>query len=73
LRRPAHLHLKVTASGKRLITTQLYFNGGEYVDDDVVGAEKPELILDPLPGADGVDVVNYDFVSDPESEGRFVA
>ena len=71
--RPAHLHLKVTAPGKRLITTQLYFQGGEHVDDDVAGAVKPELILDPQPGADGVNVVNYDFVLDPESEGRFVA
>ena len=30
--RPAHLHLKVSAPGQQLITTQLYFEGGEYVE-----------------------------------------
>ena len=71
--RPAHLHLKVTAPGKRLITTQLYFRGGQWVEDDVAGAVKPELILDPTPGADGIDEVTYDFVLDPVSEARYVA
>lgn len=71
--RPAHLHLKVTAPGKRLITTQLYFTGGQWVDDDVAGAVKPELLLDPEPGADGVDEVVYDFVLDPVSDSRYVA
>ena len=71
--RPAHLHLKVTAPGKRLITTQLYFKGGQWVDDDVAGAVKPELTLDPQPNADGIDQVVYDFVLDPESDARFVA
>jgi catechol 1,2-dioxygenase len=27
--RPAHLHLKVSAPGKQLVTTQLYFQGGD--------------------------------------------
>lgn len=71
--RPAHLHLKVTAPGKRLITTQLYFRGGDYVDDDVAGAVKPELVLDPKVNADGVGIVDYDFVLDPVSDSRFVA
>ena len=30
--RPAHLHLKVSAPDHQLITTQLYFEGGEYVE-----------------------------------------
>ena len=33
--RPAHLHLKVSAPDHELITTQLYFAGDEYVDDDI--------------------------------------
>lgn len=71
--RPAHLHLKVTAPGKRLITTQLYFTGGDFVQDDVAGAVKPELMLNPEKNDDGVGIVNYDFVLDPVSDSRFVA
>jgi len=64
--RPAHLHLKVSAPGHQLITTQLYFKGGEWIDDDIAQATKPELILDPTPVADGSGAeVRYDFVLDP--------
>jgi catechol 1,2-dioxygenase len=63
--RPAHLHLKVSAPGHQLITTQLYFKGGEYVTDDIASAVKPELVLDPTPVADGSGrEVTYDFVLD---------
>ncbi|MGY1883927.1 catechol 1,2-dioxygenase [Blastococcus sp. SYSU DS0753] len=66
--RPAHLHLKVTAPGKQLITTQLYFDGGEYVEDDVAQAVKPELILRPTPATSGAgEQVTYDFTLDPEA------
>lgn len=64
--RPAHLHLKVAAPGKRLVTTQLYFDGGEHVVDDVAQAVKPELILRPTPAASGTgQEVTYDFALDP--------
>lgn len=64
--RPAHLHLKVSAPGHQLITSQLYFNGGEYVDNDIAQAVKPELVLSPEPSADGSrNEVTYDFVLDP--------
>lgn len=63
--RPAHLHLKVSAPGHRLITTQLYFLGGSHVEDDIASAVKPELILDPKPAASGNgNEVTYDFVMD---------
>ncbi|MGP4043057.1 catechol 1,2-dioxygenase [Streptomyces sp. 2A115] len=63
--RPAHLHLKVSAPGHQLITTQLYFKGGSHVEDDIASAVKPELILDPGPAADGNGhEVTYDFVLD---------
>ncbi|MFJ8655773.1 catechol 1,2-dioxygenase [Streptomyces rochei] len=63
--RPAHLHLKVSAPGYQLVTTQLYFTGGEYVDNDIASAVKPELILDPTPTGNGKDhEVTYDFVLD---------
>ncbi|MDN3295802.1 catechol 1,2-dioxygenase [Streptomyces ficellus] len=63
--RPAHLHLKVSAPGHQLITTQLYFRGGSHVEDDIASAVKPELVLDPAPAASGTgNEVTYDFVLD---------
>lgn len=64
--RPAHLHLKVSAPGRQLITTQLYFEGGDYVTDDVAQAVKPELVLHPVPASSGNgEEVTYDFALDP--------
>jgi catechol 1,2-dioxygenase len=62
--RPAHLHLKVSADGHQQITSQLYFPGDPHNETDIAEAVKPELILDPTPTADGIDV-EYDFVLDP--------
>ncbi|MCZ0999481.1 catechol 1,2-dioxygenase [Streptomyces mirabilis] len=63
--RPAHLHLKVSAPGHQLITTQLYFQGGSHVEDDIAQAVKPDLVLAPTPVADGQgNEVTYDFVLD---------
>ena len=59
--RPAHLHLIVRAAEYRTITTQLYFQGGEWVDDDVAEAVKPELVIDPQ-DLDGTLTATYDFV-----------
>jgi catechol 1,2-dioxygenase len=64
--RPAHLHLKVSAPGHQLITTQLYFKGGDYLESDIASAVKPELVIDPQPKTDGSgNEVRYDFVLDP--------
>lgn len=64
--RPAHLHLKVSAPGYQQITSQLYFRGGEYVDDDIAQAVKPDLVLDPVVRSNGAgNEVTYDFVLDP--------
>lgn len=60
--RPAHLHLIVRAPGFRPITTQLYFQGGQWVDDDVAEATKPELVMEPRPQEDGRLRAEYDFV-----------
>jgi catechol 1,2-dioxygenase len=62
--RPAHLHLKVSVPGHQQITSQLYFPGDPHNETDIAEAVKPELILDPTPTADGIDV-EYDFVLDP--------
>ena len=61
--RPAHLHLKVGATGHEQITTQLYFPGDAHNDDDVASAVKPELVLDPR-DVEGGQEVTYDFVLD---------
>jgi catechol 1,2-dioxygenase len=50
----------VSALGYQLVTTQLYFEGGEYVGTDIADAVKPELMLAPADGE-----VTYDFVLDP--------
>jgi catechol 1,2-dioxygenase len=63
--RPAHLHLLVRAPGHRQITTQLYFQGGEWLDADIAGATKPELVLDPVAQPDGPLRAEYDFVLEP--------
>ncbi len=64
--RPAHLHLKVSAPGHQLITTQLYFPGDPHNDDDIASAVKPELLLDLKPATGGKgNEVTYDFVLDP--------
>ncbi|MCZ9881702.1 catechol 1,2-dioxygenase [Arthrobacter sp. B2a2-09] len=61
--RPAHLHLKVSAPGHQLITTQLYFTADEHLSDDIASAVKPELVLQPEDKADGTGrEVSYDFV-----------
>ena len=63
--RPAHLHLKVSAPGRQLVTTQLYFPGDPHNDDDIASAVKPELLLDVRPAMDGNgNEVTYDFVLD---------
>lgn len=63
--RPAHLHLKVSAPGHQLVTTQLYFPGDPHNEDDIASAVKPELLLDVRPADSGHgNQVTYDFVLD---------
>jgi catechol 1,2-dioxygenase len=66
--RPAHLHLKVSAPGHQLLTTQLYFPGDPHNEDDIATAVKPELLLDiePAESGDGVQST-YNFRLDPEA------
>jgi catechol 1,2-dioxygenase len=59
--RPAHLHIMVRAEGCRTVTTQLYFDKGEYLDADVASATKPELIIAPVDNGDGTRRVSYNF------------
>lgn len=61
--RPAHIHVKISADGYQPLTTQLYFQGDEFLDSDVASAVKDELIL-PLRPAGSRDshlTLRYDF------------
>jgi catechol 1,2-dioxygenase len=44
--RPGHVHFKVTHEDARPLTTQVYFKGDPYIDNDVVGAVKAPLITE---------------------------
>jgi protocatechuate 3,4-dioxygenase beta subunit len=47
--RPAHIHVKASAEGHGALTTMLFMAGDPWLEDDVVGAVKPELIVTPRP------------------------
>ena len=61
--RPAHLHVKVSADGCEDLTSQLYFDGDEYLDSDVANAVRDGLVLT-LESDDSGHVARYDFVLD---------
>ncbi|MEZ0095286.1 catechol 1,2-dioxygenase [Streptacidiphilus sp. EB129] len=67
--RPAHLHFKVSRPGYRTLTTQLFFSGDPYLDQDAGNAVKPDLII-PLEKITTEDAVGfratYDFVIEPQ-------
>ena len=43
--RPKHIHFKVSHDGYLPLTTQVYFEGDQWLHDDcVMGAPKPELV-----------------------------
>lgn len=43
--RPGHLHFFVSAEGHKRLTTQLYFEGDQWLDSDVASAVKSDLVL----------------------------
>ena len=58
--RPAHIHLIVEAPGHEPLITQSFFEGSEYLDGDVAGAVKEDLVVRPEAGH-----VAYDFALAP--------
>jgi catechol 1,2-dioxygenase len=63
--RPAHIHLIVSADGFEPLVTQLFIDSSDYLDSDVAGAVKPELIVHPEPVGEGEYAVTYDFALAP--------
>ncbi len=63
--RPAHLHMMVRAPGKQSLTSQLFFAGGDYVDEDIASAVKDELTLELVKHDDGHFSAEYDLRLDP--------
>jgi catechol 1,2-dioxygenase len=62
--RPAHIHVKISADGYQPLTTQLYFQGDEFLDSDVASAVKDDLTLALEPvGSNGGShlTLRYDF------------
>jgi catechol 1,2-dioxygenase len=64
--RPGHIHFTLSHESKRALTTQIYFEGDQWIDSDVVGAVKAPLItkLERHEDADGRSsaTCSYDFV-----------
>src|SRR3546814_3782370 len=63
--RPANVHFKVRKDGFEPLTTQYYFEGGKWVDDDCCHGVTPDLIT-PETIEDGVRVMTLDFVIERE-------
>ncbi|MGY6119538.1 chlorocatechol 1,2-dioxygenase [Paraburkholderia strydomiana] len=62
--RPAHVHFKVKAPGFETLTTQYYFEGGDWVSDDCCHGVDSRLVI-PDAVEDGARVMNIDFVIEP--------
>ena len=61
--RPAHIHVKVRHADCVEMTSQIYFEGGEYLDNDVANAVREGLIAPLVEGREpGSFDVRYDFV-----------
>jgi protocatechuate 3,4-dioxygenase beta subunit len=43
--RPAHIHLKAAAPGHEPLTTMVFFAGDEWLGNDTIGADRPELTV----------------------------
>jgi protocatechuate 3,4-dioxygenase beta subunit len=61
--RPAHIHVKVSAPGYVLLTTQLYFEGDPYNESDAFIKDSLIMTLTDVPG--GEKAAAFDFVLVP--------
>lgn len=44
--RPAHLHVRISAPGYEMLTTEMFVEGGEHLDDDAVFGVKESLVAE---------------------------
>jgi protocatechuate 3,4-dioxygenase beta subunit len=58
--RPAHTHFLLRKEGLAPLTTHLFIEGDEYLRSDAVFGVRPDLIVKPVPGPDGLEV-RFDF------------
>jgi chlorocatechol 1,2-dioxygenase len=61
--RPAHIHFKLRANDYKDLTTQAYFEGGKWVDDDCAGGIVDTLVFAPQI-ENGRKVLSIDFTLD---------
>ncbi len=54
--RPAHIHLLISAAGRRSLITQVYVAGGPYLDDDTIAGVKEELVAAVVDGRISFDI-----------------
>lgn len=57
--RPAHIHLKLSAPGTKVLTTQLYFDGDRW--NSVDQHYRKSLALRPTDGRNGAKTASFDF------------
>jgi protocatechuate 3,4-dioxygenase beta subunit len=57
--RPAHIHLKLSAAGSKVLTTQLYFDGDKW--NAVDNAYRKSLTIRPSAGPNGTKQASFDF------------
>lgn len=59
--RPAHVHYKIRHDGFQELTTQVYFEGGDYVEDDCCEGIIPPEFVKPVIRENGKVVLDVDF------------
>lgn len=66
--RPAHIHFMISALGFKRLVTHIFIAGDDYLKSDAVFGVKPDLIVHPTQGSDGL-VIDYDFRLSESSAG----
>jgi protocatechuate 3,4-dioxygenase beta subunit len=65
--RPGHIHLRISALGYQPLTTMLFIAGDPWLNDDVIGAVKQELVITPQSSGDGTSDAAFDVALVPVS------
>ena len=68
--RPAHLHYIVRSPGMNSITTEVFFENAEYIDNDAVFGVRKSLIAKVGPAKD-VEALGYDLAQKPDAVCTF--